>query len=95
MSTRRKLAVAVVGGVLIGVAAVAAAQTSAFQVAWHSVDGGGGASSGAAFELLGVSGQPDAGTLTGGGYRLAGGFLLPAAPADAEPLLTYLPTVWR
>ena len=41
---------------------------------WHTLDGGGGMSTGGAFVLRGTMGQPDAGTLSGGGFELRGGF---------------------
>jgi hypothetical protein len=44
-------------------------------VAWHTVDGGGGASAGGGFALKGTIGQPDAsGALTGGAYSVVGGY---------------------
>ena len=45
-----------------------------FDLSWHTVDGGGGTSSAASFELSGTIGQTDAGTLAGGTFELAGGF---------------------
>lgn len=42
---------------------------------WHSLDGGGATHvTSGGFVLGGTIGQPDAGSLTGGGYQLAGGF---------------------
>jgi hypothetical protein len=60
---------------------------SPFDLCWNTIDGGGSASTGAAFVLTGTIGQPDAGpVLTGGAFALTGGFwpgALPAAcPAD-------------
>jgi hypothetical protein len=53
----------------------ASAQPSAsYDLSWHTVDGGGGASSGSGYTLTGTAGQPDAGTLSGASYTLAGGF---------------------
>lgn len=50
----------------------ASAQTNIF---WHTMDGGGGASTGGIYALEGTIGQPDAGkTLPGGAYDLQGGF---------------------
>jgi hypothetical protein len=44
-------------------------------VDWHTIDGGGGRSTGGAYEIAGTIGQPDATTpLTGGPYQLTGGF---------------------
>ncbi len=45
-----------------------------FDLSWHTVDGGGGTSTGGVFVLNGTIGQPDAGTLSGGGFELRGGF---------------------
>jgi hypothetical protein len=47
-----------------------------FNIDWHTIDGGGGTSTGGVFTLYGTIGQPDAGTLTGGTYTLEGGFQL-------------------
>ena len=49
-------------------------QGQPYEVDWHTIDGGGGTSSGGAFTLSGTIGQPDAGTMAGGDYRLEGGF---------------------
>jgi hypothetical protein len=50
----------------------ALAQTN---ISWHTMDGGGGASTGGIYMLEGTIGQPDAGeTLQGGAYDLQGGF---------------------
>ena len=47
-------------------------------ISWYTIDGGGGLSVRNGFELVGTSGQPDAGlTLTGGGFALTGGFHVP------------------
>jgi hypothetical protein len=52
----------------------------AFDLSWHTIDGGGSPSAGGGFSLNGTIGQPDAGTMSGGNYSLAGGFwgLIPA-----------------
>ncbi len=47
---------------------------SRYALDWFTVDGGGGASTGGDFTLNGTIGQPDAGTMSGGNYSLAGGF---------------------
>jgi hypothetical protein len=64
-----------------------------FEIAWYTVDGGGGPSSGAAYELSGTAGQPDAGTpMIGGTYQVTGGFWagmgpsVNPCPADIAPL---------
>ena len=46
-----------------------------FSIDWHTVDGGGGISTGGLYTLRGTIGQPDAGYLIPGGkYILTGGF---------------------
>ncbi|MCI0745370.1 MAG: hypothetical protein L0Y58_08205 [Verrucomicrobia subdivision 3 bacterium] len=45
-----------------------------FAINWHTIDGGGGTSSGAQYRVSGTAGQPDAGKLSGGNYILRGGF---------------------
>ena len=45
-----------------------------YSVKWFTLDGGGGPSAGGSFSLNGTIGQPDAGTMSGGSYSLAGGF---------------------
>ena len=70
---------------LMAPAAPAAAQS--FDLAWHTIDGGGGVSSGGGFTLHGAIGQADAGPvggpITGGGFELTGGFW--AAPGQDQP----------
>ena len=54
---------------------VVPAQAQPFAVAWHTVDGGGGASAGGGFALKGTIGQHDAsGPLSAGIYAVSGGF---------------------
>ena len=68
-----------------------------YDLAWWTVDGGGGAlGSGGSYQLVGAIGQPDAGpVLSSGDYALAGGFwrVGPAAEPGEYPL--YLPLVLR
>ena len=53
-----------------------------FAIPWHTLDGGGGTSTGGVFRVNGTTGQPDAGSPAhAGGYTLVGGFW--ALPADA------------
>jgi len=64
------------------VVAVATANAGDFDLTWFTIDGGGGYSAGAAFELEGTIGQPDASyALTGGGFELTGGFWAGAGAA--------------
>lgn len=53
---------------------LASASFAALDIAWFTIDGGGGTSTGGSYTLSGTIGQPDAGVLTGGTYELQGGF---------------------
>jgi hypothetical protein len=70
-----------------------------YDLSWWTVDGGGGTVSdgGSQYSLTGTVGQPDAGAaLTGGGYKLVGGFWNAGGPAkgsDANNI--YLPLILR
>ena len=72
---------------------VSASALASYGLDWWTVDGGGGTSStGGSYSLDGTIGQPDAGTSTGGGYALAGGFWGGGA-ASANSL--FLPLILR
>ncbi len=45
-----------------------------YEITWHTIDGGGGTSTGGPYTLTGTIGQPDAGEMGGGDYQLSGGF---------------------
>lgn len=46
-----------------------------YAIDWHTIDGGGGISSGGGYAVSGTIGQHDAsGALTSGGYTVTGGF---------------------
>ena len=45
-----------------------------YELSWHTIDGGGGTSSGGPYTLTGTIGQPDAAWSSGGQYELLGGF---------------------
>ncbi len=45
-----------------------------YSISWHTIDGGGGQSSGGPYMLTGTIGQPDAAYSAGGNYELLGGF---------------------
>lgn len=62
-----------------------------YSIDWHTIDGGGGASTGSVYSVSGTIGQPDAGGLmSGGNYSLTGGFwsLLSVVPTPGAPTLT-------
>ena len=51
------------------------AMGQSYEIAWYTIDGGGGTSTGGGFELSGTIGQHDAGgPMTGGGFEVTGGF---------------------
>ena len=71
-----------------------AAFTEPFSIDWHTVDGGGGRSTGGVFSVSGTIGQHDAsGPMTNGQYSVTGGFwALPTAVQVAgAPTLTIVP----
>ena len=49
-------------------------RAQSYTIDWYTIGGGGGASSGGDFTLSGTIGQPEAGTMSGDNYSLAGGF---------------------
>jgi hypothetical protein len=77
---------------LIGAALSGQAQ---YSIPWHTVDGGGGTSSGGVYSLSGTIGQPDASAtpLTNGQFTVTGGFwVLPqAVQSEGAPTLTIAP----
>jgi len=79
---------AAVVGVLWLSLCIAPAQN--YSIDWHSIDGGGGTSTGGVYSVSGSVGQPDAGTLSGGNYSLAGGFwgIVTAIQTPDAPLMT-------
>ena len=50
------------------------AHAQPYSLDWATVDGGGGTISSNAYSLSGTVGQPEAGVLSGIGYKLEGGF---------------------
>lgn len=70
-------------------AGIAAAQTGgSYNLTWNTVDGGGWMfSTGGTYSLGGTIGQADAGTLSGGGYVLQGGFWSPPGYLVYTPIV--------
>lgn len=71
-----------------------AASAQNYAIDWHTIDGGGGTSTGGVYSVSGTIGQPDAGpTMTNGQYSVTGGFwALPAAvQTPGAPTLTIVP----
>ena len=67
---------------LLTAAVLTASAFGAYEVSWHTIDGGGGVSSGGTYTLMGTIGQPEAGAMSGGRYEMVGGFW------PGEPLCT-------
>jgi hypothetical protein len=67
-----------------------AAHAQSYNIDWHKVSGGGGASTGGVYSVSGTLGQPDAsGEMTGGNYSLTGGFWsLYAVQTPGAPVLS-------
>ncbi len=55
-------------------AAGSGAYGQTYDMAWSTIDGGGGLMAAGGFELSGTAGQPDAGPLAGSGFELSGGY---------------------
>jgi hypothetical protein len=71
-----------------------AVNAQTYSIDWHTIDGGGGTSTGGVYAVSGTIGQPDAGpTMTNGQYSVTGGFwALPTAiQVDEAPTLTIVP----
>jgi hypothetical protein len=62
-------------------ATVIAGSAQTYSIDWHTIDGGGGTSTGGVYSVSGTIGQPDAGgPMTNGQYSVTGGFwALPTA----------------
>jgi hypothetical protein len=60
-----------------------------YSIDWHTIDGGG-TSTGGVYSVSGTIGQPDAGTMSGGSFSLAGGFwsIISAIETPDAPLLS-------
>jgi hypothetical protein len=77
-----------VAGVVLAVGASSVLAQGGYDLAWFTMDGGGGVSLGANYTLSGSVGQPDAGVLSGSGYTLSGGFWVGLAWPPTEPTST-------
>ncbi len=65
-----------------------------YSIAWSTIDGGGGTSTGGVYSVSGTIGQPDAGgPMTNGQYSVTGGFwaLPTAVQVIGAPTLTIVP----
>jgi hypothetical protein len=85
------LLLVVLVALLIGATWVGALGGGGEDLTWNSVDGGGYMfSAGGAYTLGGTAGQPDAGVLAGGSFRLTGGFW-----AAGDDYAHYLPLAFK
>ena len=79
---------------LVFLVAAITAYAQSYSIAWSTIDGGGGTSTGGVFTVSGTIGQPDAGgPMTGGNFSLTGGFwALYAVPTPGAPTLNIVNT---
>lgn len=65
------------------------AEGQSYSIDWHTIDGGGGTSTGAVYSVTGTIGQPDAGVMSGGQFTVQGGFwgVLNVVQTEGAPLL--------
>ena len=71
---RKLLLISLFTLLLLAVASVGYARLAGYSLPWWTSDGGGGNSTGGDYNLSGTIGQADARTLSGGDYRLEGGY---------------------
>jgi hypothetical protein len=63
------------GAMLLACGALLSTARAQYAIDWHTIDGGGGTSTGGVYSVSGTIGQPDAGsTMSGGVYSVTGGF---------------------
>ena len=65
-------------------------RAQSYSIDWHTIDGGGGTSTGGVYTVSGTIGQPDAGRMSGGSYTVDGGFwgVIAAVPTPGAPTLS-------
>jgi len=80
---------------LLTTVTVFAQSSGNYDLAWSSIDGGGGEASGGSYALISTIGQTDAGTLNGGSYTLAGGFVAGVSSPLTVSYRVYLPLILR
>ncbi len=87
---RRLLATLLISVLALRLSALA----QSYAIPWHTIDGGGGVSTGGVFRVSGTIGQPDAGgPLTNGQFSVTGGFwaLPQAVQTPGAPTLHIFP----
>jgi hypothetical protein len=88
----RRVALALLVAAILAASAALAQTGGGYDLAWSTIDGGGGKSAGGGYQLTGTFGQPDAGAILGDGvYSLSGGFWGGAATGAR----VYLPLTQR
>jgi hypothetical protein len=77
-------------GLMVLAGSQAALQAQSYSIDWYKIAGGGGTSTGGAYQVSGTIGQPDAGAMSGGNYSLTGGFwsLIAVVQTAGLPTLT-------
>ena len=87
----RMISQKLVNGIALVLALMAlAVRGQNYTVDWHTIDGGGGTSTGGVYSVSGTIGQPDAGRLSGGDYSVEGGFwgIIAVVQIPGAPLLS-------
>jgi hypothetical protein len=90
--SRRFLSIALLAGLAVSAGLAYAQVGGNFNLSWSTIDGGGGTfSTGGQYRVGGTTGQPDAGSMSGGRYRINGGFWA-AGGTTSTPTPTTTPT---
>ena len=93
---KRKISLVTILLLLLLTSVTVFAQSSGnYDLAWSSIDGGGGEAGGGSYALISTIGQADAGALQGGSYTLAGGFLAGGSSPLTVNYSVYLPLILR
>ena len=72
------------------IATVTTTSAQSYSIDWHTIDGGGGTSTGGVYSVNGTIGQPDVGKMAGGTYTLDGGYwgIIATVQTPGGPLLS-------
>lgn len=93
MFLKQKIAIVWITAIIVLLVSFESAMVLAgesFNIAWWTMDGGGGLSQGDTFSVNGTIGQSDAGIMVGEQYVLQSGFWIAANPSNS---LLFLPVV--